>query len=172
MFSMAINQNASALKSGTSSFPSNPVDFSFAQAFPTLYFDGGSYGNPGLGTYGFVIEDAKGKTLTEQGGRFGDEVTCNEAEYGALILALKTALDQGLETIEVRGDSEIVLKQISHEYDTNKPTLRKARDTAKHLLLKFVDYRLKHIRRAENSHADRLAAQAAAVELGDARSNR
>ena len=60
-----------------------------------VHTDGGARGNPGPAAAGFVIEalrQAQGKAITEwkkDGGEYLGEVTNNEAEYRAVILALK-----------------------------------------------------------------------------------
>ncbi len=83
--------------------------------------DGGSRGNPGEGAIGFVFCDEKGKVIKSYGQAIG-LCTNNEAEYKALIFALKkTKALFGKEKvksleIEVRSDSELLIKQMKGEY--------------------------------------------------------
>ncbi|DBB00263.1 TPA: Ribonuclease HI [Trebouxia sp. C0004] len=50
--------------------------------------------------------------------------TCNQAEYSALILGLEAACDAGLRIMQVRGDSNLVVKQVYIEIIKNLwPTL-------------------------------------------------
>ena len=47
----------------------------------------------------------------------------NEAEYEALITGLEIALELGARFIEIKGDSELVLKQLTKEYKCAKESL-------------------------------------------------
>ncbi|MEE9613868.1 MAG: RNase H family protein, partial [Thermodesulfobacteriota bacterium] len=55
-----------------------------------LYVDGASRGNPGEAGAGAVVKDKKGKTLKRLKRRLGT-ATNNEAEYQALLMALREA---------------------------------------------------------------------------------
>ena len=85
-----------------------------------IYTDGGSRGNPGEAAFGFVIRDGAGHIIKKHGERLGVK-TNNEAEYSAVIFALKKAKALfGKEktkntNVEVRMDSEFVCKQLNGE---------------------------------------------------------
>lgn len=86
-----------------------------------IYTDGGSRGNPGKAACAFVVVDSKTNKIIKQKARFiGYNKTNNEAEYNAIILALETIHEKELEII---SDSELVIKQITEKYKTNKPHL-------------------------------------------------
>lgn len=86
------------------------------------YFDGASRGNPGPAAIGWVIVDSSG-IVAEGGERIG-ETTNNRAEYDALTRVLERAADYGFDTVELRGDSQLVVEQVKGAWQTNDPALR------------------------------------------------
>ena len=120
-----------------------------------VYFDGACRGNPGPAATGWVIVTGDG-IVAEGGERIGT-TTNNQAEYAALISALETARDYGYDEVHVRGDSELIVKQVRGEYDTNNPELREQRVTVHELLSAFDEWTLEHVPREINARADRLA---------------
>ncbi|WP_424019746.1 ribonuclease HI [Halorientalis pallida] len=120
-----------------------------------VYFDGACRGNPGPAAVGWVIVTDDG-IVTEGGERIG-RATNNQAEYEALTKALEVARDFGFDTVEVRGDSELIVKQVRGEYDANDPELREHRVTVRELLAGFDDWTLTHVPREINERADELA---------------
>lgn len=120
-----------------------------------VYFDGAARGNPGPAAVGWVIVTDDG-IVTEGGERIG-RATNNQAEYEALTKALAVAREFGFDTVEVRGDSELIVKQVRGEYDTNDPDLRERRVRVHELLRAFGDWSLTHVPREINDRADELA---------------
>jgi ribonuclease HI len=120
-----------------------------------VYFDGACRGNPGPAAVGWVLVTGDG-IATEGGERIG-RATNNQAEYEALTKALEVARDFGFDTVEVRGDSELIVKQVRGEYDANDPQLREHRVTVRELLSTFDDWTLTHVPREINERADELA---------------
>ena len=123
-----------------------------------VYFDGGSRGNPGPAAIGWVIVTGDG-IVAEEGERIG-RATNNQAEYEALIAALEAARDYGYDEVHVRGDSELIVKQVRGEYNTNNPELREKRVTVHELLTEFDEWTLEHVPREVNDRADGLANEA------------
>ena len=80
-----------------------------------IYTDGASRGNPGHAGIGIVMKDENEKIVKEISDYIG-ETTNNIAEYTALVIALKTALEIYSEDVEVISDSELMVKQINGEY--------------------------------------------------------
>ncbi|MEF8808657.1 ribonuclease HI [Natronomonas sp.] len=119
-----------------------------------VYFDGGSRGNPGPAAIGWVIVTSDG-IVAEGSERIG-EATNNQAEYEALIRALEAAADIGFEELLVKGDSELIVKQVRGEWDTNDPTLREKRVRARELLRAFDEWSIDHVPREINERADEL----------------
>ena len=123
-----------------------------------VYFDGASRGNPGPAAVGWVIVNSDG-IVAEGGERIG-EATNNQAEYEALIRALEAARDYGFDEIEVRGDSELIVKQVRGAWNANDLGLRERRVTVHELLGGFEGWSLEHVPREVNERADRLANEA------------
>ncbi|SDR10248.1 ribonuclease HI [Natronobacterium texcoconense] len=123
-----------------------------------LYFDGGSRGNPGPAGIGWVIVTGDG-IVAEGGERIG-RATNNQAEYEALIAVLEAARDYGYDEVQIRGDSELIVKQVRGEYDTNNPELREKRVTVHELLSAFGEWTIEHVPREVNERADELANEA------------
>src|SRR5439155_21758774 len=97
----------------------------------TLEFDGGSRGNPGPAGIGVVLRAQDGTTLATLG-KFIGRATNNAAEYQALILALQQAKKLGAKKIIVRGDSELVIRQMRGEYRVKHPDLKPLYEEAYH----------------------------------------
>ena len=127
------------------------------------YFDGASRGNPGPAAIGWVLVTDDG-IVAEGGERIGD-TTNNRAEYEALVRALEAAGDYGFDRVDVRGDSELIVRQVCGEYDVNEPALREYRVRVRELLDSFGEWSLSHVPREINDRADQRANEA----LDDAR---
>jgi ribonuclease HI len=119
-----------------------------------MWVDGGSRGNPGPAAVGYRIEDDAGEVLDEAGEAIG-VATNNEAEYRALITALERAAVLGAREVEVRADSELLLRQMTGRYKVKSPHLRELWHEAQGAAGAFdrVDY--VEVRRTENTDADR-----------------
>ncbi|OVE83254.1 ribonuclease HI [Natronolimnobius baerhuensis] len=122
------------------------------------YFDGGSRGNPGPAGIGWLLVSSNG--IVAEGSDTIGRATNNQAEYEALIAALKAARDYGYDELHIRGDSELIVKQVRGEYNTNNPELREKRVTVHELLSAFDEWTLEHVPREVNDRADELANEA------------
>jgi ribonuclease HI len=123
-----------------------------------VYFDGGSRGNPGPAAIGWVIVTSDG--IAAEGSERIGKATNNQAEYEALIRALEAAADIGFEELTVKGDSQLIVKQVRGEWDTNDPTLREKRVRARELFRDFEEWSLDHVPREINERADELVNEA------------
>lgn len=126
-----------------------------------IYADGGSRGNPGPSGAGALVKDKEpeGTTIGEVT-RFLGINTNNFAEYTSLIIGLEKALELGVEIVEVRMDSELIVKQMLGQYRVKNQNLKPLYETAKSLSRKFSEFHIVHIERALNKEADKLANQA------------
>jgi len=120
-----------------------------------VYFDGAARGNPGPAAVGYVVVTEGG--IVAEGGETIGRATNNQAEYAALVRALSVAADHGFDEVVVRGDSELVVKQVRGEYDVNDPQLREYRVQVRELLTGFSEWSLSHVPRDINDRADQLA---------------
>lgn len=123
-----------------------------------VYFDGASRGNPGPAAVGWVIVTSNG--IAAEGGERIGRATNNQAEYEALVKALQAARDYGFDELEIRGDSELIVKQVTGAWNTNDPELREKRVTVRELLSGFDDWSIEHVPREINDRADDLANEA------------
>ena len=131
-----------------------------------IYTDGGSRGNPGKAAIGVVICNEKDQPLKKYGEFLGDAMTNNDAEYSAIIFALKKfkalfgkPLSAEAE-IEIRADSELVVKQLNGEYRLENPKIQQFFIEIWNLKFDFKTIKFKHIPREKNREADRLVNEA------------
>jgi ribonuclease HI len=130
-----------------------------------IYTDGGSRGNPGPSAIGIVFCNEKGEIIKKYSEVLG-ELTNNEAEYQAVIFALKkfkalfgNKLAKNSE-IEVRADSELLIKQMQGLYKILEPKIQCLFLTVWNLKLDFKKVKFKIIPREKNKTADRLVNEA------------
>jgi len=123
-----------------------------------LWTDGAARGNPGPAGIGAILKSETGEVLYT-GSEYLGHTTNNVAEYKAVLLGLAGALAQGVSRIEVRADSELLIKQLKGEYRVRSPGLKPLFDEARRLIARFTSVKLTHIRRELNGEADRLANQ-------------
>ena len=126
-----------------------------------IYTDGGSRGNPGPAAIGFVIQDSQGRLLKEHGEVIG-ETTNNVAEYKALVAALKKlkALIGSAKAenslVEVRADSELLMKQLKGEYKIKEETLVPLFIEIWNVKQDFKNINFVHVPREKNKMADHM----------------
>ena len=129
-----------------------------------IYTDGGARGNPGPSGIGVVIQDEKGEVLHELSTYLGAQ-TNNFAEYEALIEALTLVVREYGDrlpalSLEVRMDSELVVRQLNGIYKVKEPTLKIQFARVASLRAKLPRIIFTHIRREQNKRADLLANEA------------
>lgn len=119
------------------------------------YSDGGSRGNPGEAACAVVLYDGSGDELIRRAQRLG-KATNNQAEYEGVILALELAGQLGAKKLEVRMDSELVVRQLEGAYKVKNEGLKPYYARACLLLDAFQSVAVTHVRRADNKLADKL----------------
>ncbi|HUV43844.1 MAG TPA: ribonuclease HI family protein [Dehalococcoidales bacterium] len=118
--------------------------------------DGASRGNPGPAAIGATIKDENGRLLASVSQRIG-RTTNNQAEYRALIAALEKAISLEARRVDIRLDSELVVRQVEGRYKVKKATLRPLYLRVGELLGRLEGFTLTHVPREQNAEADRLA---------------
>ncbi len=123
-----------------------------------IYTDGGARGNPGPAGIGVVLlRDGRSVlTVSEPLG----VTTNNVAEYTALVTGLEKGLSMGCRSVEVRTDSELVVRQMNGQYRVKNEGLKPLFEKARGLAARYASFRIVHVRRELNKEADRLANQA------------
>jgi ribonuclease HI len=102
-----------------------------------------------------VIIAADGTVVDEVADYFG-VTTNNVAEYRALILALKRADELGCRRVDVKMDSELVVRQLNGLYKVKDEKMKPLHAEARRLMAKFEESTVEHIRREQNKPADKL----------------
>ena len=123
-----------------------------------LMTDGGYRGNPGPAGCGAVLEH-DGCELVAAGWYLG-EATNNHAEYCGLIWGLENALAAGAASLQVRADSELMVKQMTGVYKVKNRDMKRLHARASRLVARFEHVSFSHVPREQNSHADLLANEA------------
>jgi ribonuclease HI len=124
----------------------------------TLFADGGSRGNPGPAASGAVLYAEDGSTLAEVG-EFLGVATNNVAEWKALLIGLRRARELGVDTIAVRMDSELVVRQVTGVYRVKHEALIPIAGKVKTLLREFRSSDIRHVPRKQNAAADAVVNQ-------------
>lgn len=124
-----------------------------------IFSDGGARGNPGPAGIGAVIYNEDNKILAQISEYLG-VTTNNQAEYRALIAALKKAKELGAQKVECYLDSELVVKQLNREYKVKNKDLAPLFLEIHNLSLAFSNITFSHVRREYNKEADKLANEA------------
>ena len=126
-----------------------------------IYTDGGSRGNPGPAGIGVWIE-----TLNKKYGECIGIKTNNDAEYEALIFGLKKVKALLGKTkakqfkISCFLDSELVVKQLNHEYKLKEERIKKYFIEIWNLMLDFKKVSFSHVPREKNTVADQMVNEA------------
>jgi ribonuclease HI len=114
-----------------------------------IYTDGGASPNPGPAAIGALITDDGGRVVGRVSRSIGI-ATNNEAEYGAVVAALSLALELGARRVELRSDSELLVRQVNGQYKVKAAGIRPLYLTVKQLQVKFDGCVFKHIPRELN----------------------
>ena len=122
--------------------------------------DGGARGNPGPAGIGVVIQSVDGKVLEKFGKYLGDNKTNNQAEYTAILEAMKAAKRLGGTHLEFRMDSELAVRQLNHIYKVKNAELQQLFLEIKNLQTEFSHVSFTHVPRAQNSAADKMVNEA------------
>jgi ribonuclease HI len=122
----------------------------------TLNTDGAARGNPGPAGAGCVLANPAGEVVATVAEGLGT-LTNNEAEYRALLLGLALAERHQVRELEVRMDSELIIRQLKGEYKVKAEHLKAFHADARARIAKLERCVLRHVRREQNSEADLLA---------------
>ena len=124
-----------------------------------LYSDGASRGNPGLAGAGAVLLDADGRVIAELT-KFLGVTTNNVAEYEGFIIGLEEAKRRGIDDLDARMDSMLVVEQMRGRWKIKHPNMKPLALKAGALFATFPIRTIAHVPREENSIADALSNRA------------
>ncbi|MBP9019577.1 MAG: ribonuclease HI family protein [Bacteroidales bacterium] len=146
--------------------PKNPIK---RDDILKIYTDGASRKNPGPSAYAFIFVKEEEKIHSEN--KFLGIQTNNQAEYTAIIKALKKAVEYTRWKVEVYSDSELVVNQINGVWRIKKDHLKELNKEVHEQKSNFEDVRFIYVPR-ENpfiKEADKLCNQCLNNNLGDKR---
>lgn len=119
------------------------------------HVDGGARGNPGPAAWGVAVVNEAGEIVERHADALG-HATNNVAEYRALIEALRLAGSRAAGEVEIRGDSELIVRQMLGRYKVKHPDLIPLHKEAAALARAFVRFTIVHVAREKNRDADKL----------------
>lgn len=125
----------------------------------SVYSDGAARGNPGPAGAGFAVYDDSGVLIHSAALPLG-RTTNNVAEYTALLEAVKYVSALKPESAVFMLDSELVVKQLKGEYKVKAPHLAPLFNQTL-ALISAMNAECRHVPRAQNKVADRLANEGA-----------
>jgi ribonuclease HI len=134
-------------------YPNNEVNKSTVITEIKIYTDGGSRGNPGPSACSYVLVDMDGKVIESDGAYLGI-TTNNQAEYQAVLRALKNALVLGITIAHVYMDSLLVVNQMNGIYKVRNRDLWPIHEAIKEQVKLFDKVTFTHIPREMNKIAD------------------
>lgn len=132
----------------------------------TIYTDGGSRGNPGYAAAGVVFYNEKGQSFKKYSQYLGENLTNNEAEYLAVIFALKKFKQlfgkkiAKISEVQIKSDSELLVKQLRGRYKIVEPKIQSLFLVLWNLKLDFKKIKFSFIPRDKNKEADFLVNEA------------
>ncbi len=102
------------------------------------------------------MRDPNGNVILELGKRLGRD-TNNVAEYYALLAALDYATSNGIKSLRIRSDSELLVRQMQGRYKVKSPDLKPLHERALKMSRQLQYFTIEHVRRELNRDADALA---------------
>ncbi|RDX98559.1 rnhA, partial [Mucuna pruriens] len=105
---------------------------------------------------GVILEGLDG-ILVEQSLHFDFKASNNQAEYEALLVGMKLALEIEAKKLTVKSDFKLIIGQVNGEYQAKDPKLAKYRERARAMAASFESFKLLHVPRDQNERANLLA---------------
>ena len=136
---------------------------------PVMFTDGASRGNPGKASLGVAFFSdpnyVDAPTLPDWTlSKYLGNRTNNFAEYAAIIEGLRECHNRGIKKIEIRTDSQLLLRQLLGQYKVKSPQMIPLYNRSIELLGQMDEFKLTHVRGHQgiygNELADKLANQA------------
>lgn len=134
--------------------PDNP-----AHSTVVAHIDGASKGNPGPSAIGVVITTPGGAEVSKIR-QFIGTATNNQAEYRALIAAVRAAANLGKTALHVKTDSLLLASQMNGKWKVKDPGIRALFTEAKEACKALDSFTISHVGREKNTVADGLANEA------------
>jgi len=127
-----------------------------------MYFDGASNAlGHGIGAI-LISPDGNYYPFTA---RLNFDCTNNIAEYEACVMGLQAAIERGIKSLQVFGDSALVIYQLRKEWETRDAKLIQYGKLISELKQSFDEINFQHLPREENQMADALATLASMFKV-------
>jgi ribonuclease HI len=110
-----------------------------------IYADGAARGNPGPSAWAFIL--MQGEKMLEKKSEYLGMGTNNNAEYSAILNALKRAKELKHFEVRVFSDSQLIIKQLNQEWSVRNPNLKKIHTQIVQILKQFNDAQFIHVPR-------------------------
>ncbi len=141
---------------------SNKAVFSIGRAshWPhtvVIYTDGASRGNPGSASFGLTVTNKEEQEKIFEEARTLGAATNNEAEYKGIHRALELAVQNNVQCLILKTDSQLAVRQLNGEYKIKSPSLKLIHAQCISLLKKIPEWDCVHVLRESNTRADELA---------------
>jgi ribonuclease HI len=120
------------------------------------HIDGAARGNPGPAGAGVFVDAEEGLPAEEHFEALG-RATNNVAEYRALLLALRRAQERGASDVAISSDSLLLVEQMRGRFRVKAAHLQPLFAEALVRAKSFPRFSIRHVRREQNTEADRLA---------------
>ena len=121
-----------------------------------IFTDGASRGNPGDASLGLVVYDNQENELFCYGKYLGQQ-TNNYAEYSAVKAALLDCVDNQIEGVTIKSDSQLLVRQITGQYKVKSEGLKPLFKDCIELINNIKSFKIEHVRREYNKRADQIA---------------
>ena len=121
-----------------------------------VYTDGAIRPEKGVSGLAAVVRDESGQ-IRHWWSRRAGRMTCNEAEYAAVILALESLRPMQPQEVHVYSDSQVVVQQMRGLATARAPAMRQAQARLRALIVQFEQVTFHHVPREQNRLADALA---------------
>ena len=136
---------------------------------PILYTDGASRGNPGPSSVGIAFFSQEPSTFHHKPewtvSKFIGHATNNVAEYQAVLLGFTECLQRRIKTVELRSDSQLLIRQLEGKYQVKSPALKHLFDDIQTLRSQFEKVILTHVRGHQGIYGNEIADQLANLAL-------
>ena len=121
-----------------------------------IFFDGAFKGNPGISGVGglLILPDSSSETSFSWGLGI---MSNNQAESYSLLKACQLAKEAGFMSIQVFGDSELLIKRLNSDGLFNNPALNLILQRTRNIMKEFEKAEFFHIMRELNGRVDSLA---------------
>lgn len=134
-----------------------PTSIAGMEKEAVVYFDGACKGNPGSAGYGVVLHLDDEEIIAKDS--IGD-ATNNRAEYRGLIAGLELAKQNGVTHLIAKGDSRLIIRQMTGEYDVNDFRLQALHAEAREIAKEFTQIEYEEVEREDVEITDEFASDA------------